>query len=634
MLLSLLFLTLSFIFGLSVASLIPIRWHKTEYLAVGLTMGIFLGTWTTFLFTWLMGYEKGFGTSLLCMTAVSLIAWHFTNLKYSWRNSFWFEKKSDFYAWLTVGVASVLLFGFLLHTHMLLEKNGAYYSGGSTWGDLALHLALVTRFANQTHFTWDFPIFFGSNLAYPFLTDFTSGLLYRFGFSLQTALIVPVFAYLVCFIQFLWFFSWRWFKKGWAASLTIFLVLSNGGPKGLILFWHDWQASNLSLVSFLGNMTKEYAHIIEHGVIFSNIVVDYVLPQRGFVGGVALFCLLLILISEAWKKHDSSPILFTFIAGLGGLLPFLHVHTFFVLAGIMVWLTVGDMLKTKTIATPWLTCLLAMCTLAAPQVAWQVSSNYTPNFGYIHFGWMKDPDEFWLTFWLANLGLAVVFLVANFWFIARIKKIRDFWWLLFGALTTLFIMTNVYIFQPNPYDNMKFMIFSYMGIVIITAPWLYRWLQQSIPLRIVAVVCIISLTLTGMLSILRESYTSWIFLSEEDIAIADQIKKIVGPDDRLLTGSAHNNPVPTLTGRRIVMGYPGWLWTYGLNYQPTDADVSAMFQGLPSTPSLLKKYQVHYVLIGASERAERSANDTYFAGRSHLVGQTKHYNLYDVRDLQ
>ena len=73
-----------------------------------------------------------------------------------------------------------VLFGNLLSSHMLCQKAGGLYSGGSTWGDLAWHLSMVSNFAERG---WvavrENPIFPGTRLSYPFLPDLLSAWLVR-----------------------------------------------------------------------------------------------------------------------------------------------------------------------------------------------------------------------------------------------------------------------------------------------------------------------------------------------------------------------------------------------------------------------------------------------------------------------
>src|SRR6266849_9085287 len=103
-----------------------------------------------------------------------------------------------------------VLFGNLLSSHMLFRKAGGLYSGGSTWGDLAWHLSMVSNFAERG---WvavrENPIFPGTRLSYPFLPDLLSAWLVRCGFSVQTSLMVPAFLAILASVIALYFFARR-----------------------------------------------------------------------------------------------------------------------------------------------------------------------------------------------------------------------------------------------------------------------------------------------------------------------------------------------------------------------------------------------------------------------------------------
>ena len=64
------------------------------------------------------------------------------------------------------------LFLQLLSTHMLGQKADGLYSGGSTWGDLAWHLSMISNFAQRgSGAVKENPIFPGDKLSYPFVPD-------------------------------------------------------------------------------------------------------------------------------------------------------------------------------------------------------------------------------------------------------------------------------------------------------------------------------------------------------------------------------------------------------------------------------------------------------------------------------
>jgi hypothetical protein len=80
------------------------------------------------------------------------------------------------------------------------------------------------------------------------------------------------------------------------------------------------------------------------------------------------------------------------------------------------------------------------------------------------------------------------------------------------------------------------------------------------------------------------------------------------------------------------VGYPGWLWTYGLgDFVQKGADQQLILQGAPSTPDLVHKYGIGYVLIGPQELASpRNANRGYWDQHGTLVYTNGEYSVYKV----
>jgi len=342
--------------------------------------------------------------------------------------------------------------------------------------------------------------------------------------------------------------------------------------------------------------------------------------------------LLIHLWYESWHTTEQPRQRWLLLSGavLMGLLPFAHVHTFFVAAGVLAWLTFIQTVRQRRVLTPWIESFFLAVLVAGPQVEWQLTGNFTDDFSRWYFGWMKNPDESLIVFWLRNMGLGIVFMFANFLLFKPRRWLQSFHLHFYFPLIALFIITNLYLFQPHNYDNMKFMVYSYLAVAMFTAHILARWLKHSTPLAVLAIACFTSLTLVGMLSIARETYASWQFSASEEIELAQRVKEVVPAEARILTSDQHNHFVPTLTGRRVVMGFRAWLWTYGLDYHQVEQDVAAIFAGAPSAPNLLQKYGVSYVIIGPSERTIFSANQVYFDTHYPIIITTKHYRIYQV----
>ena len=99
-----------------------------------------------------------------------------------------------------------------------------------------------------------------------------------------------------------------------------------------------------------------------------------------------------------------------------------------------------------------------------------------------------------------------------------------------------------------------------------------------------------------------------------------------------LTAPEHNSAIPTLGGRRVVLGYPGWIWTYGINDWTTrQQDVETMLQGKPASLDLAHRYGVTYVVIGPQERQPPfSANDGYWRVIAVLAYSNGEYKVYRI----
>ena len=78
------------------------------------------------------------------------------------------------------------------------------------------------------------------------------------------------------------------------------------------------------------------------------------------------------------------------------------------------------------------------------------------------------------------------------------------------------------------------------------------------------------------------------------------------------------------------MGYPGWLWTYGLaDYVQKGEDDKRILDGDPAALELVKKYGVDYVMIGPQE-IPRGASRAYWDEHGTKVYDDGLYTVYRV----
>ena len=113
------------------------------------------------------------------------------------------------------------------------------------------------------------------------------------------------------------------------------------------------------------------------------------------------------------------------------------------------------------------------------------------------------------------------------------------------------------------------------------------------------------------------------------LTFAEIIKQQTPPRAMILHAPIHNTPI-FLTGRRSVMGYPGHIWTHGIDSGSREAEIRRIYEGAPDAPALLAKYGVDYVVVDPQERSVMKVNDEFFS-RYREVAVLGEYHLYQIK---
>ncbi len=614
-----------------------------ERIAAGAVAATIGGAWVTWLAVLALGYGVGAAAACGLMLALAVVAVvvprrgraraagdrESTHAARAWSRL----PRPLWKWWLATTAPLSALLAYLDSTHYLPRlADGGWGSAGSTWGDLALHASLTARFAEQPRFEWDLPLLVNAPLTYPFLPDFWSGVLHRGGFSMRWALLAPTLLLGLALVQLLFFAGWRVTRSRCGAAMASLLVLFDGSAAGLGVLWRELRENGRPFFEYLREVRHDFAHVPSINLRFSNIVCDALLPQRGMLAGLCVFLVAALLLRGAWEVEERRGARSTgalLAAGLLlGALPFVHVHTFLVLAGVLAWLAVARLVQRRAGAWRWAVALAIGIALAAPQLAWQLGHSYDHSFSHWNVGWMAERGENPFAFWLRNLGVLLPFLAAAPWWLRRFTA-RGFWLHLLAPCLALFAIANVYLFQPHAYDNLKLLFYAYLALALGTARLLASWWRRGWSGRAAAVLCLLLATASGGVSILREALLRWPLLDGEAVRVGFALRQLTPPDARILTADAHDHPVPMVAGRRIVLGYRGWLWTYGLDVGPVLEDVKAIYAGGPEALALLRRYGVSYVMVGPEERRAFAVNEQFFAGFFPLRADIGAYKLYE-----
>jgi len=579
--------------------------------------------------------------------------------------------------------AGVMIGMWLIFDRAILEKPEGIYTGVlNNYGDLPFHLSVITRFAYGQNFPPEDPTYAGARFTYPFLTDFISAMFVRAGASLRNSMFIENWIIGVALVGCLHRMGLQLLRNRTAALLTPVLVILNGGL-GWKMLWEDINKTGGGIFHVLTHIQHSYTILPEVllGWRWGNAVTSLLVPQRGFLLGIPLVA---IVITQWWQANKngkeqgakgkdqsgkskadrgksktenakgengkneaqpsgnsspfalsslpsalSSPPLRRMLAAgaVAALLPLVHAHSFIVVMGVGGVLALINIKRWRY----WLAFFIVSLLIAGPQMLWSTHGSAVSTRAFIgfEFGWGHGEENFFL-FWLKNTGVFIPLLV-----VALLWKPDDYLisrklLLFYVPFTLCFIVPNLIKFAPWIWDNIKIIFYWWIASAPLVALLLARLWEGKTLNRVMAVTLFVLLTLAGGLDVfaLITRQGEYLEFDRDGVVFADMVRQKTPPRATILHAPIHNTPV-FLTGRRSVMGYPGHIWTHGIDSGPREGDIKRIYAGAPDAIALLAKYRVDYVVVDPQERSVLTVNDAFFA-RCPEVLTVGEYHLYKV----
>jgi hypothetical protein len=470
-------------------------------------------------------------------------------------------------------------------------------------GDLALHVTYIKTFANGVPLWPDNPIYPFSHLRYPAGVDLFNGLLTLVHVDLIHGLVwVGLAASVATFYAF-----YRW---GGLFGVAGFLF--NGGVVGF---------------QFLNNFEfRDYQG--QNTIAWKSIPLSMFVTQRGLLYAIPAGVLLL----WHWRQKfygdvvdgvDSSPVQetqenrgqrprrqgplpFWVELALYCSMPLFHVHTFLALSAVAASLFVFGNARMR-----WhLGVLVAAALIPATFFVWLITDHFGAG-SMLKWqpGWVQNIGDFkmpFFQFWGVNFGfwfpLLLWFIGAALWQAWQnrerltMKLPEDLAFLCPAIL--LFVIGLLVKTAPWEWDNLKLMFWGYF----IVLPFLWRGLisQWVLPLRIVMYIALFGsgfVSLFGGLGLPGYGFANRAELAQVGVAVRN-----LPLDARFATYPTFNHPV-LLQGRKVVLGYPGHLWTQGFDhYGVEEAKLGRLMRGEPDWRQQAKALGVRYIFWGREEQ--------------------------------
>lgn len=544
---------------------------------------------------------------------------------------------------------------------MIQDTEGISTGLLNNFGDLPFHLSIITSFAHGNNFPPEDPTYSGIRFTYPFLSDFVSAVFVQCGADLRQSLFIENFLLGLAFVGLMHRWALVMLRDRIAAVVTPLLVLLNGGL-GWTLLITNANKSEQGLWGILSDLPPSFTVIPETTWRWGNAISALLVPQRGFLMGLPLA---VIVFTQWWlasdakrsqgdaaetesatyktrkqekRRHQSNatrtyrlngnPARRMVAAGVAaGLLPLVHAHSFVVVMAMGACLALMQMLWRE-----WFIFFATASVIAIPQLLWSTSHSAVNagSFFAWEFGWdhgLENP----IWFWFKNTGIFIPLVLTSILIRGRHYLVNKRVLMFYLPFVLCFIVPNFLKMAPWIWDNIKVLFYWWLASAPLVALLLTRLWRQGGVMRILALFLFVCVTLSGALDVagIALRSTKYGIFDNTGIRFAELIKQDTAPRSLIVHAPVHNDPV-FLSGRRSLMGYPGHIWTHGLEFVQRESQIKRIYAGAPDAEQLIRNFDVDYIVVGPLERLVMPVNNQFFA-RYKKVGEVGEYTLYKVK---
>lgn len=493
-------------------------------------------------------------------------------------------------------------FSILWLRMLVITPKGLFAGHPYVWADWSMHLALASNFAYRPVQHWfdSLPVYAGARVTYPFVSNLFSGLFLHLGFSYPLAFLLPSLLVTMMTLVILYRFYTIFLRSTLAACLASTILLCSGGIGAFLLVREKG-------LEVLLDPTITLTQIPALAIEVNTLVASMLIPQRAFLFGLPLGLLLLnFLYTEFLMKKKVTTFSKLHYVGMGllaGLLPIIHTHTYLVIVFASLWIGIVSLNSIKR----WLffagpaavLSFLLYLVFLKDGVSGSSFFSFVPGW-YVHDGLIA-----WMWFWVKNWGLFLgVALLGTVW-VRRHESIKLFYFVCF--FWALFILGNLVQFQPQIWDNTKIFAWVYVGLTIPVVVLLSALYRVKIVGKLITALVVGILIFSGALDLIHNldsEKKTFQMLSSDEISLGVAARDLIPAEASVLTPATVTNPISMIGGRSVLLGYPGWAFSYGLSYADREADIVAAYQGSQALDVVASRYQATYVYVPSSTGLE------------------------------
>ncbi len=238
-------------------------------------------------------------------------------------------------------------------------------------------------------------------------------------------------------------------------------------------------------------------------------------------------------------------------------------------------------------------------------------------------------------FWLTNFGLWIPLALALVGLVGwRIWKSGWRW----GdrppadvafVLPAIVIFAAGYFFKTAPWewDNLKLMVWGYFLILpFLWSDIIGRW---AFPERAAICIALFGSGFVTLLGGLSAGHPGFGLIERARLDYAGAALRPLPVEARFASYPTYNHPV-LLQGRKVVLGYPGHLWTEGFNSGDASNRLTELMNGAANWREAAKALGVRYVFWGQDEKTNYQSSSRPWEATAFLVASGDWGAIYDL----
>lgn len=471
-------------------------------------------------------------------------------------------------------------------------------------GDLPLHINYIRQLASGADIPPVNPEFSAQALYYPYALDLYNALWEAVGIPLTSHLFLTGMFLLLATLAAL---------KNWAGWLGIIGFFLNGG-------WAGWQLlQNGEWQDYQGPMA------------WKNFFLALFITQRGLMFAIPVGLFVLSMLRSICSRDIDVDRHALWLTGfLWGGLAFFHLHSF-----VAVSLIIAGYAALFRTWRPLLQAALTAVPLGSFFVLYSTEFLQKASVMYLQWGWMAGNQPLAL-FWWSNLGPWLLLFLGSFLVLLRRRQ----WSQLseFGLYLTLFVLFNWVMLAPWEWDNIKVLLWPYLGLLAIVWRQVPRvdsaggaiWRRGAIELgKGLAAVVLGFSGAVSILSSLNPPQDSVAVYSTRALWSAEGAIDGVPPDAVFLASPTYNHPL-TYWGRIRVLGYEGHTWSHGIDSSTVSETQAQIYRGNPDWRKKLEELGATHIVLGPEERMFYGEHELEWLQVLRNISQAKGYEVYLV----